>query len=203
MKLLVRNLARSTTEAALRAMFEAHGAVQSCTLVIDKESGSSKGFGYVEMPRLGEAKAAMKSINGQDVDGSRLRVKKAGAKPEPGKVTEHGPKAGKQDALHGVTLEMMVSRLVEKYGWEDLSRRITIKCFASDPSIKSSLNFLRKTPWARQKVEALYLRTNWQDEVEPKMKSNKSKDVNSRKIREQKPQAKPRPDKKHSVWGNY
>ena len=60
--------------------------------------------------------------------------------------------------MHGVTLEMVVTRLLEKYGWEELGRRINIKCFTSDPSISSSLKFLRKTPWARQKVEALYLR---------------------------------------------
>jgi uncharacterized protein (DUF2132 family) len=64
-----------------------------------------------------------------------------------------------QDPLHGVTLEMIVTRLVEKYGWEELGRRIKIKCFTNDPSITSSLKFLRKTPWARQKVETLYIRS--------------------------------------------
>ena len=64
-----------------------------------------------------------------------------------------------QDPMHGVTLEMVVTRLLETYGWEELGRRINIKCFTSDPSISSSLKFLRKTPWARQKVEALYLRS--------------------------------------------
>lgn len=66
-----------------------------------------------------------------------------------------------QDPLHGVTLEALLTQLVEKYGWEELARRITIKCFTNDPSISSSLKFLRKTPWARQKVEALYLQTDW------------------------------------------
>lgn len=65
------------------------------------------------------------------------------------------------DPLHGVTLKMMVTRLVEKYGWEELGRRIKIKCFTNDPSINSSLKFLRKTPWARKKVETLYLRTRF------------------------------------------
>ena len=60
--------------------------------------------------------------------------------------------------LHGVTLEAIVTRLVEHYGWTELGRLIPIKCFTSDPSIKSSLKFLRKTPWARTKVEALYVR---------------------------------------------
>jgi len=61
--------------------------------------------------------------------------------------------------LHGVTLEMMLIRLVDHYGWEELGRVINIKCFKQDPSIKSSLTFLRRTPWAREKVERLYLRT--------------------------------------------
>ncbi len=65
------------------------------------------------------------------------------------------------DPLHGVTLELMITRLVGKYGWADLGRRIKIKCFIIDPSIASSLKFLRKTPWARQKVETLYLRGKW------------------------------------------
>jgi uncharacterized protein (DUF2132 family) len=59
--------------------------------------------------------------------------------------------------LHGITLEMILNRLVEQYGWDELGRRITIKCFTNDPSIKSSLKFLRRTPWARKKVEELYL----------------------------------------------
>ncbi len=61
--------------------------------------------------------------------------------------------------LHGVTLERIVNSLVEDYGWVTLGRRISIRCFNSDPSVKSSLKFLRKTPWARKKVENLYLNT--------------------------------------------
>ena len=61
--------------------------------------------------------------------------------------------------LHGVKLEKVVTDLVEHYGWEELSIRININCFKSDPSVKSSLKFLRKTPWARDKVEALFLET--------------------------------------------
>lgn len=66
--------------------------------------------------------------------------------------------------LHGVTLEMILVRLVDKYGWEKMGRKIKIKCFTSEPSIKSSLVFLRKTPWARKKVEDWYTRhfvTDW------------------------------------------
>jgi uncharacterized protein (DUF2132 family) len=63
------------------------------------------------------------------------------------------------DPLHGITLKMILDHLVEHYGWDDLGARIDIKCFNYDPSIKSSLTFLRKTPWARKKVEKLYLGT--------------------------------------------
>ena len=63
-----------------------------------------------------------------------------------------------KDPLHGVTLEMILTGLVEYYGWEEMGLKIKIRCFLFDPSIKSSLQFLRKTPWARAKVEELYLR---------------------------------------------
>ncbi len=59
--------------------------------------------------------------------------------------------------LHGKTLEMILNYLVEQYGWDELADRIPIRCFMYDPSIKSSLTFLRKTPWARKKVEELYI----------------------------------------------
>lgn len=62
------------------------------------------------------------------------------------------------DPLHGKTLESILVALVEHYGWEELGSRIEIRCFTHDPSIKSSLVFLRKTPWARTKVERLYVR---------------------------------------------
>ena len=84
MKLLIRNLARTTTEAELRALFEPFGAVQSCSLVIDKDTGSSKGFGFVDMPKPGEAKAAMKNLNGKEIAGSKIRVKYAESKPDAG-----------------------------------------------------------------------------------------------------------------------
>ncbi len=61
--------------------------------------------------------------------------------------------------LHGITLEVMVRQLVQWYGWERLGQRITVKCFTTNPSVKSSLKFLRRTPWARSKVERLYLAT--------------------------------------------
>lgn len=61
--------------------------------------------------------------------------------------------------LHGKTLEAILTELVDRYGWAELSRRISINCFKSDPSIRSSLVFLRRTPWAREQVEALYVKS--------------------------------------------
>lgn len=69
------------------------------------------------------------------------------------------------DPLHGITLEKVVNKLVEFYGWEELGRKVNINCFNSDPSVKSSLKFLRKTYWARLKVEKLYLKTFTSSEV--------------------------------------
>ena len=77
MKLLIRNLARTTTEQEIESLFSTVGDVQSCSIVMDKESGVSKGFGFVEMPKPGDAKAAIKSFNGMDVAGSKIRVKKS------------------------------------------------------------------------------------------------------------------------------
>ncbi len=67
-----------------------------------------------------------------------------------------------KNPLEGITLETMVNTLVENYGWELLGQKINIKCFNENPSVKSSLTFLRKTPWARTKVEQLYL---WRSET--------------------------------------
>jgi uncharacterized protein (DUF2132 family) len=64
------------------------------------------------------------------------------------------------DPLHGKTLELIVKKLVEYYGWEQLSTHINVKCFTNNPSVKSSLTFLRKTPWARKKVEDLFIKVN-------------------------------------------
>jgi uncharacterized protein (DUF2132 family) len=67
---------------------------------------------------------------------------------------EHQP----QNPLHGLRLDTILEQLVAQYGWKELGERITIRCFTHDPSIKSSLTFLRKTPWARDRVEGLYLK---------------------------------------------
>ena len=67
------------------------------------------------------------------------------------------PQVQPGNPLHGLTLQTILTALVDRYGWADLAQRIPIRCFSSDPSIASSLKFLRKTPWAREKVESLYL----------------------------------------------
>ena len=67
------------------------------------------------------------------------------------------PTAQPRNPLHGVTVEAMVTALSDFYGWDGLAQRIPVRCFALDPSVPSSLKFLRKTPWAREKVEGLYL----------------------------------------------
>jgi RNA recognition motif-containing protein len=91
MKLLIRNLARTITETEIKTLFEAHGTVQSCTLVMDKKSGESKGFGFIEMPKVGEAKVAMKNLNNKEIDGFKIRVKKAEPKTNEPETDE--PKA--------------------------------------------------------------------------------------------------------------
>jgi len=70
--------------------------------------------------------------------------------------------ANNKDPMHGVTLEMVINHLVHVYGWEKLGQLVKIKCFSNDPSVSSSLKFLRKTPWAREKVETLYLNSKEQ-----------------------------------------
>jgi uncharacterized protein (DUF2132 family) len=77
------------------------------------------------------------------------------ASPPPKPPTPPTPQA--RNPLHGLTLEAIVTALADHYGWEELAQRIPVRCFSSDPSVASSLKFLRKTPWAREKVEGLYL----------------------------------------------
>lgn len=76
MKIIFRNLALQTTEAQMKELFSPFGAVQYCTLVLDKETGASKGFGFVELPKPANAKAAIKTLNNQIVDGAKIRVKR-------------------------------------------------------------------------------------------------------------------------------
>ncbi|ASO07839.1 uncharacterized protein DUF2132 [Arenibacter algicola] len=64
-----------------------------------------------------------------------------------------------KDPLHGITLAAILDSLVAQYGWEEMGARINIRCFTHDPSVKSSLKFLRRTPWAREKVEQLYIKS--------------------------------------------
>lgn len=80
MKLLIRNLDRSVTEDELKNMFQEFGAVQSCNIVLDRDTGESKGFGFVEMPKPGEAKVAIKNLNYKTIGDTKIRVKKAEGK---------------------------------------------------------------------------------------------------------------------------
>ena len=77
--------------------------------------------------------------------------------PDPPAQPPHSRQAQPRNPLHGVTLEAVVKALVVEYGWDGLGARIPVRCFTHDPSIASSLKFLRKTPWARTKAEGLYL----------------------------------------------
>ncbi len=81
MKIIIRNLARMTSQDHLLGLFTPFGVVQSCDLVMDKDSGLSKGFGFVEMPKAGAAKAAIKALNNTILDGEKIRVKLAQTKP--------------------------------------------------------------------------------------------------------------------------
>jgi len=76
-----------------------------------------------------------------------------------------------KDPLHGITLEALLKELLEHFGWEKMAEVVKIRCFYSDPSIQSSLKFLRKTPWARKKVESLYLDYKWECEQLTKERS--------------------------------
>ena len=77
-------------------------------------------------------------------------------------MTNHTSK----DPLHGMTLEAIINALVARYGWDEMGKRVNINCFKSDPSVKSSLKFLRRTPWARAEVEVLYIES-LSDSAEP------------------------------------
>lgn len=96
MKILIRNLSREITQVELLALFEAHGRVQSCSLVMDEATGGSKGFGFVNMPLIYEAKAALRALDGFACKGSKMRVKKA--EPTSKDAPEEGAEAGEQAA---------------------------------------------------------------------------------------------------------
>jgi uncharacterized protein (DUF2132 family) len=84
------------------------------------------------------------------------------------------PGNDRSDPLHGVTLEALLKELVAKRGWEYMADAVNIRCFYSNPSIQSSLKFLRRTPWARKKVESLYLDYKWECELLKREKSSDS-----------------------------
>jgi len=88
------------------------------------------------------------------------RAEKIVGKTADGTLPSSGRREHPRDPLHGVTLETIVQTLVDRHGWKKMARRIPIRCFLFDPTIKSSLTFLRKTPWARAKVEDWFLEGN-------------------------------------------
>jgi RNA recognition motif-containing protein len=90
MKLIVRNLDRATKEKELKPLFEKFGKVQYCNIITDKETSESKGFAFVEMPKIGDAKAAMKNLNGKEVGENKIRVKKAEVEAENKKKKDFG-----------------------------------------------------------------------------------------------------------------
>jgi RNA recognition motif-containing protein len=95
MKILLRNLDRKTTEAELLDLLSDYGEVQYCKVVMDKATGISKGFGFAEMPRAGDAKAAIKGLNGKEIGGNSIRVKKAETRNEVPNNKETKPETGK------------------------------------------------------------------------------------------------------------
>ncbi len=108
MKILIRNLARTTTEKELASYFAVYGMVQSCDLVLDKATGKSKGFAFVEMPKAGEAKVAIKKLNNREIAGNKVRVKKAETKVD--LKVESTPENGVDDKVNaGVTEKLDVA----------------------------------------------------------------------------------------------
>lgn len=118
MKILVRNLSRDVTEAELLALFEAHGRVQSCTVVMDQATGGSKGFGFANMPVPYEAKKAMHALNGMSVKGSKMRVKKADPAAKKDETPEEDASAvpSAVDAAAQATEEAAVRAKLKKDG---------------------------------------------------------------------------------------
>lgn len=103
----------------------------------------------------------------------------------------------KNNPLHGLTLENILRALVDTYGWPTLSKKIEIRCFYNDPSIKSSLKFLRKTPWAREKVEQLYIYACQGNKLAAKNHTGKT---NTRKAEPSRGDNKAKPATEKFVW---
>ncbi|GHF39346.1 hypothetical protein HNQ07_001757 [Deinococcus metalli] len=104
--------------------------------------------------------------------------KPAGQADAPGPSTVHRSPSSSRDPLHGVTLAQIVEKLHAEYGWEELARRVPVRCFQSDPSVTSSLKFLRRTPWAREQVEEEYRRLARREEGNPLTLALKHGDLN-------------------------
>ena len=94
-----------------------------------------------------------------------------------GRFPDNAPMTSQEqprNPLHGLTLERILTDLVDYYGWRELGRRVPVRCFNLDPSISSSLKFLRKTPWAREQVEQLYVQTQRADEREQQRRARRA-----------------------------
>ncbi len=157
MKIIVLNLTRDTKEGQLVKLFRAYGKIESCHIVLDEETGVSKGFGFVEIKNDSDGEKAIAALNGTNLGNNKIRVKVADLTVENVTKPKKKVKPQSDNPLHGIPLKDLLEKLVEVYGWERLSKLISINCFKNDPSIKSSLTFLRKTAWAREKVEELYI----------------------------------------------
>lgn len=115
MKLLVRNLATATTSDKIKTLFSEYGTVQSCNLVLDQKTGKSKGFGFVEMPKVGEAKTAMQKLNGYKLAGSVIRVKKAQISKETAEKIATPPiKTEKVAKIQTIEKATVIEKVIEK-----------------------------------------------------------------------------------------
>ena len=115
---------------------------------------SREGAAWRSIPRL-QGQRENPSANSRRCGDTTATSPRAKLSTDPS--SSQTPAAQPRNPLHGVTLDCIVTALVAHYGWAELAQRIPVRCFTSDPSVASSLKFLRKTPWAREKVEGLYL----------------------------------------------
>ena len=120
MKILIRNLARTTTEEELKSFFTVFGMVQSCDLVLDKDTGKSKGFAFVEMPKAGEAKVAIKKLNNKELAGNKIRVKKAEHRKEDKVDTKNNDEHQlESDDKEEVTAAKTEQNSSKKFSWTE------------------------------------------------------------------------------------
>jgi hypothetical protein len=110
----------------------------------------------VEFPAHTRATIVMPELDKKSLSAQNIRLDATSAKSSPHDFMA-SPASHPRDPLHGITLENILNQLVQKHGWSEMGRRIPVRCFQFNPSVKSSLTFLRKTPWARKKVEDWFI----------------------------------------------